>query len=189
MAPTCARQMLLGHADISTTQIYTSARKRLAALHAAPSARLDARDDVPFIHTDPFILIRQTMSKARHVFENPTQLLSSTRCPTPNTPTTTWTISAGEASYLDPHAVVKTLVMEDESAKPLIVVMHGLFTKNPRARRNGVEPCKPSVRGTPAPYRHRPSAPARRCRWVEAEVDLPRGLYQRWTPGCYLDRH
>ena len=33
---------------------------------------------------------------------------------------------AGEAARqlgLDPHAVVKTLVMEDESAKPLIVVI------------------------------------------------------------------
>ncbi|MCH3846960.1 Cys-tRNA(Pro) deacylase, partial [Campylobacter jejuni] len=51
---------------------------------------------------------------------------------------------------LDPHAVVKTLVMEDESAKPLIVVMHGdreVSTKN-LARQAGlkkVEPCKPYV--------------------------------------------
>ena len=48
------------------------------------------------------------------------------------------------------HAVVKTLVMQDEAAKPLIVLMHGdckVSTKN-LARAIGcksVEPCKPDV--------------------------------------------
>jgi len=48
------------------------------------------------------------------------------------------------------HAVVKTLVMEDEDRKPLIVLMHGdrdVSTKN-LARQIGkkrVEPCKPEV--------------------------------------------
>ncbi len=48
------------------------------------------------------------------------------------------------------HAVVKTLVMEDESAKPLIVLMHGdckVSTKE-LARQIGckkVEPCLPEV--------------------------------------------
>ena len=51
---------------------------------------------------------------------------------------------------VDEHAVVKTLVMEDESAKPLIVLMHGdckVSTKE-LARQIGckkVEPCKPEV--------------------------------------------
>jgi Cys-tRNA(Pro) deacylase len=51
---------------------------------------------------------------------------------------------------VDEHCVVKTLVMEDESAKPLIVLMHGdctVSTKN-LARQIGakrVEPCKPEV--------------------------------------------
>lgn len=51
---------------------------------------------------------------------------------------------------VDEHRVVKTLVMEDESAKPLIVLMHGdrtVSTKN-LARQIGakrVEPCKPEV--------------------------------------------
>lgn len=46
------------------------------------------------------------------------------------------------------HAVVKTLVMQDEDARPLIVLMHGdrkVSTKN-LARQAGVkriEPCKP----------------------------------------------
>jgi Cys-tRNA(Pro) deacylase len=48
------------------------------------------------------------------------------------------------------HAVVKTLVMQDEAARPLIVLMHGdckVSTKN-LARQAGcksVEPCKPEV--------------------------------------------
>ncbi|MDE2370852.1 MAG: aminoacyl-tRNA deacylase [Burkholderiales bacterium] len=48
------------------------------------------------------------------------------------------------------HAVVKTLVMQDERAQPLIVLMHGdcqVSTKN-LAREIGakaVEPCKPEV--------------------------------------------
>ena len=48
------------------------------------------------------------------------------------------------------HAVIKTLVMQDEAAKPLIVLMHGdckVSTKN-LARAIGcksVEPCKPEV--------------------------------------------
>ena len=51
---------------------------------------------------------------------------------------------------VDEHAVVKTLVMQDETAKPLIVLMHGdckVSTKE-LARQIGckkVEPCKPEV--------------------------------------------
>lgn len=51
---------------------------------------------------------------------------------------------------LDEHCVVKTLVMQDEAAKPLIVLMHGdctVSTKN-LARQIGcksVAPCKPEV--------------------------------------------
>ena len=51
---------------------------------------------------------------------------------------------------VDEHAVVKTLVMEDEAAKPLIVLMHGdrqVSLKN-LARQIGakkVAPCKPEV--------------------------------------------
>jgi Cys-tRNA(Pro) deacylase len=48
------------------------------------------------------------------------------------------------------HEVVKTLVMQDEAGKPLVVLMHGdrkVSTKN-LARQAGlkrVEPCKPEV--------------------------------------------
>ena len=51
---------------------------------------------------------------------------------------------------VDEHAVVKTLVMQDQDAKPLIVLMHGdrqVSLKN-LARQIGakkVEPCKPEV--------------------------------------------
>jgi Cys-tRNA(Pro) deacylase len=50
----------------------------------------------------------------------------------------------------DPFTVVKTLVMEDEKARPLLVLMHGnrtVSTKN-LARQIGVksvQPCKPEV--------------------------------------------
>ena len=50
----------------------------------------------------------------------------------------------------DPFTVVKTLIMEDEKARPLVVLMHGnrkVSTKN-LARQIGaksVEPCKPEV--------------------------------------------
>ena len=48
------------------------------------------------------------------------------------------------------HAVVKTLVMEDEAAKPLLVLMHGdrqVSTRNlaRQAGRKRVEPCRPEV--------------------------------------------
>jgi Cys-tRNA(Pro) deacylase len=48
------------------------------------------------------------------------------------------------------HQVVKTLVMQDEDAKPLIVLMHGdrkVSTKNlaRQAGRKRIEPCKPEV--------------------------------------------
>jgi Cys-tRNA(Pro) deacylase len=51
---------------------------------------------------------------------------------------------------VDEHSVIKTLVMQDDKAQPLIVLMHGdaqVSTKN-LAREIGaksVEPCKPEV--------------------------------------------
>jgi len=57
---------------------------------------------------------------------------------------------SAEVLGLDPFTVVKTLVMEDEKARPLLVLMHGnrkVSTKN-LARQIGaksVEPCKPEV--------------------------------------------
>jgi Cys-tRNA(Pro) deacylase len=86
---------------------------------------------------------------------------------------------------VDEHAVVKTLVMQDERAQPLIVLMHGnkqVSTKN-LARAIGaksVEPCKPEVAqrhsgyliGGTSPFGFRREGVAV---WVEASVlALPR---------------
>jgi Cys-tRNA(Pro) deacylase len=57
---------------------------------------------------------------------------------------------SAEVLGFDPFTVVKTLVMQDQDARPLIVLMHGnrtVSTKN-LARQIGaksVEPCKPEV--------------------------------------------
>lgn len=84
---------------------------------------------------------------------------------------------------LDPQLVAKTLVMEDEQAKPLIVIMHGdreVSTKN-LARQIGakkVAPCKPEVAqrhsgymvGGTSPFGTRKKMPV----WVESTLlDLP----------------
>ena len=58
-------------------------------------------------------------------------------------------VSARELNVSE-HAVIKTLIMEDEAARPLIVLMHGdcqVSTKE-LARQIGckrIEPCKPEV--------------------------------------------
>jgi Cys-tRNA(Pro) deacylase len=58
-------------------------------------------------------------------------------------------VSARELNVAE-HAVVKTLVFEDENTKPLIVLMHGDYKVSTKelARQIGckkVEPCKPEV--------------------------------------------
>jgi Cys-tRNA(Pro) deacylase len=85
---------------------------------------------------------------------------------------------------VDEHSVVKTLVMQDEKAEPLIVLMHGdrqVSTKN-LAREIGcksVEPCKPEVAqrhsgylvGGTSPFGTKKAMPV----YVEAGVlELPR---------------
>ena len=60
------------------------------------------------------------------------------------------TAESARALGVDEHAVVKTLVMEDEQRRPLIVLMHGdrqVSTKN-LARQSGrkrIAPCEPAV--------------------------------------------
>ena len=60
------------------------------------------------------------------------------------------TAESAQQLGVDEHAVIKTLVMQDERAQPLVVLMHGdkqVSTKN-LARALGVksvEPCKPEV--------------------------------------------
>jgi Cys-tRNA(Pro) deacylase len=58
-------------------------------------------------------------------------------------------VSAGSLGVPE-HEVVKTLVMQDERALPLIVLMHGdrkVSTKNlaRQAGRKSIEPCRPDV--------------------------------------------
>lgn len=82
------------------------------------------------------------------------------------------------------HSVIKTLVMQDEAARPMIVLMHGdckVSTKN-LARSIGcksVEPCKPEVAqrhsgymiGGTSPFGTKKAMPV----YVEASIlDLPR---------------
>src|SRR3954470_20088814 len=60
------------------------------------------------------------------------------------------TAVSSESLGVPEHEVVKTLVMEDEDKKPLIVLMHGdrsVSTKDlaRQANRKRIEPCKPDV--------------------------------------------
>lgn len=95
------------------------------------------------------------MAKKEHVSETPaTQLLRKqgilfSEHPYPYEEHGGTAVSARELG-VDEHAVIKTLIMQDDSAKPLVVLMHGdrkVSTKN-LARQIGcksVEPCKPEV--------------------------------------------
>ncbi len=92
-------------------------------------------------------------------------------------------VSARELG-VDEHCVVKTLIFEDEQAKPLIVLMHGdckVSTKE-LARQIGckkIEPCKPEVAnrhsgflvGGTSPFGTKKAMPV----YVEKSIlDLPR---------------
>lgn len=95
------------------------------------------------------------MAKKEHVSETPaTQLLRKkgaafTEHPYAYEEHGGTAVSARELG-VEEHSVVKTLIMQDEHAKPLVVLMHGdktVSTKN-LARQIGckaVEPCKPEV--------------------------------------------
>ena len=131
------------------------------------------------------------MAKKDHVSETPaTQLLKASKV--------TYTEHAYEylehggaqhsAQVLgwDPFSVVKTLIMQDQDAKPLVVLMHGnrkVSTKN-LARQIGaksVAPCLPEVAnlhsgylvGGTSPFGTRKSMPI----YIEASIlDLPKIL-------------
>ena len=95
-------------------------------------------------------------------------------------------LHSAEVLGLDPFMVVKTLVMQDQDAKPLLVLMHGnrkVSTKN-LARQIGaksVEPCLPEVAnrhsgylvGGTSPFATRRQMPV----YIEATIlELPRIL-------------
>jgi len=129
------------------------------------------------------------MAKSAHISETPaTQFLKAQGVAFTEHPYVY--VEHGGAQYsaevlgLDPFTVVKTLVMEDEHAKPLIVLMHGnraVSLKN-LARQIGcksVAPCKPEVAhrhsgymvGGTSPFATRKTMPV----YVEAAIlELPR---------------
>jgi Cys-tRNA(Pro) deacylase len=93
---------------------------------------------------------------------------------------------SAEVLGFDPFAVVKTLIMQDQDAKPLVVLMHGnrkVSTKN-LARQIGaksVAPCAPEVAnrhsgylvGGTSPFGTRRAMPV----YIEASIlDLPKIL-------------
>lgn len=129
------------------------------------------------------------MAKKEHISETQaTQLLRKHRVSFEEHPYTYeehggTSVSARELGVPE-HAVIKTLVMQDEAAKPLIVLMHGdckVSTKN-LARGIGcksVEPCKPEVAqrhsgymiGGTSPFGTKKTMPV----YVEQSIlDLPR---------------
>jgi Cys-tRNA(Pro) deacylase len=95
------------------------------------------------------------MAKKEHVSETPaTQLLKAQRVDYTEHPYEYLEHGGAQHSAQvlgwDAYTVVKTLIMQDQDAKPLVVLMHGnrkVSTKN-LARQIGaksVEPCKPEV--------------------------------------------
>ena len=97
----------------------------------------------------------KTGSKSFHISETPaTQLLKANKIAYTEHPYEYLDHGGAQHSAqalgLDPFMVVKTLVMQDQDATPLLVLMHGnrtVSTKN-LARQIGVksvEPCKPEV--------------------------------------------
>ncbi len=139
-------------------------------------------------------------SKSRHVSETPaTQLLRKLGVPfTEHVYDYVDHGGSNEAARqlgLDPHAVVKTLIMEDEAARPLVVLMHGdreVSTKN-LARQAGLKkiaPCAPDVAqrhsgyqvGGTSPFATRKRMPV----WVEASVLALPGVYLNGGRRGYL---
>ena len=95
------------------------------------------------------------MAKRDHVSETPaTQLLKANKVAFTEHPYEYLEHGGAQHSAavlgLDPFTVVKTLIMQDQDSKPLVVLMHGnrkVSTKN-LARQIGaksVEPCAPEV--------------------------------------------
>ena len=127
--------------------------------------------------------------KSAHVSETPaTQLLRAHRVEFTEHPYEYQehggTAHSAASLGFEEHSVVKTLIMQDQDAKPLIVLMHGdckVSTKN-LARQIGaksVEPCKPEVAnrhsgyliGGTSPFGTRRAMPV----YIEQSIlDLPR---------------
>jgi Cys-tRNA(Pro) deacylase len=129
------------------------------------------------------------MVKARHISETPaTALLRAQGVPFTEHPYEYVEHGGAEHSAqalgLEPHSVVKTLVMQDQDAKPLLVLMHGdrkVGLKN-LARQIGaksVAPCAPETANRHSGYLVGGTSPfgTRRAMPVYIEqtiLDLPR---------------
>ncbi|MBW7925354.1 MAG: aminoacyl-tRNA deacylase, partial [Burkholderiaceae bacterium] len=79
---------------------------------------------------------------------------------------------------VDEHAVVKTLVMQDEAARPLIVLMHGdrkVSTKNlaRQAGRKSIEPCAPEAAQRHSGYPVGGTSPFATRKAMPVYVDAP----------------
>jgi Uncharacterized conserved protein len=95
------------------------------------------------------------MAKKEHVSETPaTQLLKAHKVDYTEHPYEYLEHGGAQHSAQvlgwDPYTVVKTLIMQDQDARPLVVLMHGdcsVSTKNlaRQAGRKSVQPCKPEV--------------------------------------------
>jgi Cys-tRNA(Pro) deacylase len=154
-------------------------------LFAADSGRHGSRD---WNHALRHGVIEMT-KKDKHVSETPaTQLLKAAGVAYTEHPYDYvehgGTAESAKQLGVAEHEVIKTLVMQDDKAQPLIVLMHGdrsVSTKN-LAREIGaksVEPCKPEVAqrhsgylvGGTSPFGTKKAMPV----YVEASVlDLPR---------------
>lgn len=122
------------------------------------------------------------MAKDRHVSETPaTQLLKKHRITYSEHPYEYLdhggAAEAAKQLGLDLHQVAKTLIMEDENARPLVVVMHGdceVSTKNLARQIDAkkVNPCTPETAqkhsgylvGGTSPFATRKKMPV----WIEA---------------------
>jgi len=129
------------------------------------------------------------MAKKDHVSETPaTQLLKANKVAFTEHPYEYLEHGGAQHSAavlgFDPFTVVKTLIMQDQDAKPLVVLMHGnrkVSTKN-LARQIGaksVEPCAPEVAnrhsgylvGGTSPFGTRKTMPV----YIESTIlELPR---------------
>lgn len=124
------------------------------------------------------------MAKSKHISQTPaTQWLDQHSVP--YTEHAYNYVDHGGASHaaaelgLNPHSVAKTLIMENEHAHPLIVVMHGdqkVSTKN-LARQIGVKrvaPCSPDVAQRHSGYQVGGTSPfatrKKMAIWVEASL-------------------
>ena len=124
------------------------------------------------------------MAKEKHVSETPaTQLLKKHKVSFTEHPYDYvdhgGATEAAKQLGLDLHQVAKTLIMEDEQARPLVIVMHGdreVSTKN-LARQTGakkIAPCAPETAqkhsgylvGGTSPFATRKRMPV----WVEEEL-------------------